>query len=91
MAELPPRLAPFHELLAAQKVIFRELFRMTMPHWIHLDLSMGQLRTLAVVASRQAVNVSMLAETLEGETHNTAWPIAFIHGIQAVFGTRLIV
>ena len=65
MAELPPRLAPFHELLAAQKVIFRELFRMTMPHWILLDLSMGQLRTLAVVASRQAVNVSTLAETLE--------------------------
>ena len=65
MAELPPRLAPYRELLTAQKVIFRELFRMTMPHWIHLDLTMGQLRTLAVVASRQAVNVSTLAETLE--------------------------
>jgi DNA-binding MarR family transcriptional regulator len=65
MNELPPRLEPFRELLAAQKVIFRELFRMTMPYWIHLDLTMGQLRTLVVAASRQAVNVSTLAETLE--------------------------
>ena len=65
MADLPPRLAPFRELLAAQKVIFRELFRMTMPHWIHIDLSMGQLRTLMALATLQAVNVSTLAETLE--------------------------
>lgn len=65
MADLPPRLAPFRELLAAQKVIFRELFRMTMPHWIHIDLSMGQLRTLMALATLQAVNISTLAETLE--------------------------
>lgn len=65
MADLPARLAPFQELLAAQKVIFRELFRMTMPHWIHIDLSMGQLRTLMALATLQAVNVSTLAETLE--------------------------
>jgi DNA-binding MarR family transcriptional regulator len=64
MDELPSRLEPYRDLLTAQKVIFRELFRMTMPHWIHLDLTMGQLRTLAVVASRQAVNVSTLAEIL---------------------------
>jgi DNA-binding MarR family transcriptional regulator len=65
MADLPARLAPFQELLAAQKVIFRELFRMTMPHWIHIDLSMGQMRTLVALATLQAVNVSTLAETLE--------------------------
>ncbi|HEU5367907.1 MAG TPA: MarR family transcriptional regulator [Ktedonobacterales bacterium] len=65
MADLPPRLAPFRELLAAQKVIFRELFRMTMPHWMHIDLSMGQLRTLVALATLQAVNISTLAETLE--------------------------
>lgn len=63
--DFPARLEPFREMFAAQKVIFRELFRMTMPHWIHLDLTMGQLRTLAVVAAKQAVNVSTLAETLE--------------------------
>ncbi len=65
MEDLHRRLAPFSELLAAQKVIFRELFRMTMPSWIHLDLTMGQFRTLVVVASKQAVSVSAVAETLE--------------------------
>ncbi len=65
MADLPPRLAPFRELLAAQKVIFREVFRITMPHWMHIDLSMGQLRTLVALATLQAVNISTLAETLE--------------------------
>jgi DNA-binding MarR family transcriptional regulator len=64
MEDLPPE-TRFYEVLAAQKVILRELVRMTMPHWIHLDLSMGQLRTLAALASHQAMNVSTLAETLE--------------------------
>ena len=65
MADLPARMEPFREALAAQKVILRELFRMTMPQWIHIDLSMGQLRTLATLAAQPAVNVSTLAETLE--------------------------
>jgi DNA-binding MarR family transcriptional regulator len=54
----------FHEVLAAQKVLLRELARITMPHWMHLDLSMGQVRTLAALASHQPMNVSALAEKL---------------------------
>jgi DNA-binding MarR family transcriptional regulator len=65
MDDITARMAPFQEPMAAWKVIFRELFRMTMPHWIHIDLSMGQLRTLVTLASQPAMNVSTLAETLE--------------------------
>jgi DNA-binding MarR family transcriptional regulator len=65
MDDISARMAPFHEPLAAWKVILRELFRMTMPHWIHIDVSMGQLRTLVTLASQPAMNVSTLAETLE--------------------------
>lgn len=33
--------------------------------------------------------LKLTAEVLPGETHMTAWPIAFIHGIQTVFGMRI--
>jgi predicted alpha/beta superfamily hydrolase len=32
--------------------------------------------------------LQMTAEAFQGETHLTVWPMAFIHGIQSVFGTR---
>jgi DNA-binding MarR family transcriptional regulator len=64
MEDLSPRAAPFREVLAAQKLISRELFRTTMPEWLHLDLTMGQLKTLAALAAHQAMNISALAETL---------------------------
>ena len=63
MEDLPAE-TPFHEVLAAQKLISRELFRTAMPEWLHLDLTMGQLKTLAALASNRAMNVSTLAETL---------------------------
>jgi DNA-binding MarR family transcriptional regulator len=56
---------PFREVLTAQKFISQALFRAAMQGWLHLDLTMGQLKTLAALASRQAMNVSTLAETLE--------------------------
>jgi len=34
--------------------------------------------------------LKLMAEAFPGETHTTAWPIAFMHGIQAVFGTRQV-
>ena len=65
--------SPFREVLQAQKSISHELFRTTMPEWIHLNLTMGQLKTLMALASQQALNVSTLAETL-----NTSKPTASI-------------
>ncbi|HEY7346916.1 MAG TPA: MarR family transcriptional regulator [Ktedonobacterales bacterium] len=65
MEDFSARAAPFREVLAAQKMISHELFRTAMPKWIHLDLTMGQLKTLAALAARQEMNISALAETLE--------------------------
>jgi DNA-binding MarR family transcriptional regulator len=56
--------SPYREVMEAQKAISRELFRTTMPEWIHLDLTMGQLKTLMALASQPTLNVSTLAETL---------------------------
>lgn len=57
--------ADIAEAIAAQKRIYRALLSTHMREWIHLDLSMGQLKTLFVLATRQAVNVSALADTLD--------------------------
>lgn len=35
------------------------------PEWVHLDLSIGQLKTLMVLASHPRLSVSAVAETLE--------------------------
>lgn len=34
--------------------------------------------------------LNFMSEVFPGETHKTVWPIAFTHGIQAVFGTRRV-
>jgi predicted alpha/beta superfamily hydrolase len=38
--------------------------------------------------SESMLGLKMTAEEFPGETHLTVWPIAFIHGLQAVFGTK---
>lgn len=56
---------PFEAILAAQKRIMRAAHRIYAAEWIHLDLSMGQLKTLMTLASRQPTTVSEIAEMLE--------------------------
>ncbi|HEY7779442.1 MAG TPA: MarR family transcriptional regulator [Ktedonobacterales bacterium] len=56
--------AAIRTALAAQRAVFRALHRDHMPDWAHLELSMGQLKTLMIVATRQPTNVSGLAEAL---------------------------
>jgi len=34
--------------------------------------------------------LEVMAEIFPGETHMTAWPIAFTHGVQVTFGTRKV-
>lgn len=34
--------------------------------------------------------LELMTEVIPGETHMTVWPIAFTHGVQAMFGTRRI-
>lgn len=58
-----------HASLAAQKALFRALHGASKPDWLHLDLSMGQLKTLMALAAQDeahddGVNITALAETL---------------------------
>ena len=60
--------ALIHASLAAQQALYGAIQRVNKPDWLHLDLTMGQLKTLMALASEDAahdgVNVSALAETL---------------------------
>jgi|SRR5579871_162896 DNA-binding MarR family transcriptional regulator len=53
------------EMLVAQRAVFRRLLHPRGDEWIRLDLSMGQLKTLMVLASQAPMTVSQLAETLD--------------------------
>jgi DNA-binding MarR family transcriptional regulator len=60
--KLPARV---REALEAQHAVTHALQRVNMPEWIHLELSLGQLKTLMALASLGAMNVSALAERME--------------------------
>jgi predicted alpha/beta superfamily hydrolase len=47
-------------------------------------------RLAALLKNAQIPGLELMVEPLPGEVHMTAYPIAFIHGLQAVFGTRRI-
>ncbi len=51
--------------LEAQRAVGHALQRGTMPEWVHLELTMGQLKTLITLESEDGMNVSGLAERLE--------------------------
>ena len=42
----------------------------------------------ALMKSARIAGLEFMTEEFPGETHMTVWPQAFIHGVQAVFGTR---
>jgi uncharacterized protein len=51
----------------------------------------SSVQRLAKVISDTAIpGLELMIEIFPGETHTTAWPIAFMHGVQAMFGTRRI-
>ncbi len=47
-------------------------------------------RMVALIKDAASPGLTLMTEALANETHTTAWPIAFIHGIQATLGTRSI-
>ena len=51
-------------ILAAQRSIVHCMFQASIPDWIELDLTMGQLRTLMALAAEGSMTVGALAETL---------------------------
>jgi DNA-binding MarR family transcriptional regulator len=50
--------------LEAQHALAQALHRGTTPEWVHLDLTMGQLKTLMTLVTEGDMNVSGLAERL---------------------------
>jgi uncharacterized protein len=61
-----------------------EEFEPALASW-QLTSSMQRMSVLLEAAS--VPGLKLLSEILPGETHSTAWPISFSHGVQAVFGT----
>ncbi|WP_116808516.1 alpha/beta hydrolase [Steroidobacter cummioxidans] len=45
-------------------------------------------RVTSVLKAAALADLEVTTEVLAGETHVTAWPISFIHGIKALFGSR---
>jgi hypothetical protein len=45
-------------------------------------------RMIALLAEAAIPGLTLMSEVLMSETHTTVWPIAFTHGVQAVFGRR---
>lgn len=46
-------------------------------------------RMVALLNAQPIAGLELTAEELSGETHGSVWPIAFMHGVRAVFGTRV--
>jgi DNA-binding MarR family transcriptional regulator len=57
--------AAVREAMEAYQAVIHAMHRTKMTDWLHLDLTMGQLRALVTLASTGAINVSGLAERLE--------------------------
>lgn len=47
-------------------------------------------RLAALLKSASIPGLELMTEIFPGETHMTAWPLAFIHGVQAILGTRRV-
>jgi predicted alpha/beta superfamily hydrolase len=53
-------------------------------------LTSSFFRMAALLKDARIPGLTLLVEPIPGEAHLTVWPIAFMHGIQAVFGQRHI-
>lgn len=50
--------------LDSQRALFHALQRGQAPAWLHLDLTMGQLKTLVTLSCEEGMNITALAERL---------------------------
>jgi pimeloyl-ACP methyl ester carboxylesterase len=51
----------------------------------------GLVRLSKILRSGHISGLEVMTEVVPGETHMTVWPIAFMHGVQAMLGTRKVV
>lgn len=64
MENTSPARAAIEAIVAAQHRIAHSMFQASIPDWIQLDLTMGQLRTLMALAADGPMTVSALADRL---------------------------
>lgn len=58
--------SPFtHPLMTAMHRVNSAMLRVNMPEWVHLDLSIGQLKSLMVLTSHPRISIGTMAEMLE--------------------------
>lgn len=62
-----------------------EEFEPVIANW---RLTSSLQRLIKVFKNAAIPGLSLMTEIFPGETHITAWPIAFVHGVQAMLGTR---
>ncbi|HLZ22254.1 MAG TPA: MarR family winged helix-turn-helix transcriptional regulator [Ktedonobacterales bacterium] len=65
MEFIPEGSPSVHAVMEAMWRVNHARLRSHTPEWVHLDLSIGQLKTLMVLASHPRMSVGMVAETLE--------------------------
>jgi DNA-binding MarR family transcriptional regulator len=64
MDEASRREAAIRGVMDAQLALVQAIAREQLPEWTHLDLTMGQLKTLMALSSHDSMTVSALAEAL---------------------------
>jgi predicted alpha/beta superfamily hydrolase len=58
--------------------------------YLGAQLTSSFYRMAALLKSASIPGLKMTIEVIPGETHMTVWPIALMHGVQAVFGLRRV-
>jgi predicted alpha/beta superfamily hydrolase len=59
------------------------------PAYAQFQLTSSFYRMVALLRAASIPGIELMTEVFPGETHMTVWPMAFIHGVQAVFGTGI--
>jgi uncharacterized protein len=58
------------------------------PALVQWRLTSSFYRMVSLLRSAPGLRLKLMTEAFVGETHNTVWPMSYMHGVQAIFGTR---
>lgn len=64
-----------------------EEFEPALAQW---RLTSSFYRMVSLLRSAPNLRFKFTSEAFVGETHSTVWPMAYMHGVRAVFGTRVM-
>jgi uncharacterized protein len=63
-----------------------EEFEQALRPW---QLTSSFYRMAQLLKAAEIAGLQVTSEAISGQTHMSVWPIAFVHGVQAVFGSRV--